>query len=551
MTLDYDEFLAEVQRDAELPRQQDAIRAIRAALETLAERLSGDEARDFARHLPEPVRPWLHDGEVAEPFGVEEYLERLAERESVDEGEAVRHAVAVFAALRRATGPDELRRLESELPKDFRSLLAAAGAAVEPDGGPPPAETFILRVVAYGALDLSSAWAAAEAVLEVLGERLSAGEAEDLAARLPDELAEWLRRGERRTNGRAASLDVEAFVERVAEREDVSPAAARRHVRAVLLAVRDVAGERELDDALAQLPRAYRSLLRNDGDAERRSRRGRMPDLSAAPLTPETVELHAPDDLPDAAAAATRARMASLQRFTDAPLLNARLTLRRPRTHASRVRWVADASILLDGRLLAAHATGPSPLAAADTVVERLRRQIRRAAGAEIALRNEPRVIARALRDLPNELGHRATAEVLPTKPGDRRLVHRIVRPPLPVSLADAAADLVDRDWEFRLFLEQNTGEWLFLHRRDDDRLGLMHPPSVPVPDVAEDVMVVEPMRFSDPLALEEAQELLEQLGARYLYFVDAADGRPKVLYLRHDGDLGLMEPEREAAEPH
>jgi hypothetical protein len=27
---------------------------------------------------------------------------------------------------------------------------------------------------------------------------------------------------------------------------------------------------------------------------------------------------------------------------------------------------------------------------------------------------------------------------------------------------------------------------------------------------------------------------------------VDAADGRAKVLYLRHDGDLGLMEPVRE-----
>jgi Uncharacterized conserved protein (DUF2267) len=59
MTLDYDEFLAEVQR-AELSGQDDAIRAIRAALETLAERSSGDEVRDLARHLPEPVRPCLH-----------------------------------------------------------------------------------------------------------------------------------------------------------------------------------------------------------------------------------------------------------------------------------------------------------------------------------------------------------------------------------------------------------------------------------------------------------------------------------------------------------
>jgi ribosome-associated translation inhibitor RaiA len=261
-------------------------------------------------------------------------------------------------------------------------------------------------------------------------------------------------------------------------------------------------------------------------------------------LTPEAVELHAPGDLPDPTAAAVRERMASLQRFTDEPLLGARLTLRRPQTRAARSRWVADASILLDGRPLAAHATGASAMAAADAVVERLRRQIRRVAGTEVATRDEPRTIARALRDLRDERGHRPSAEVLPTRPGDRRLVHRIALAPLPVSLADAAADLVDRDWEFRLFLEQDTGQWLFLHRRDDDRLGLVHPPWVPVPDVAEDVMVAEPMRFPDPLTLEEAQDALERLGERHLYFVDAADERPKVLYLRHDGDLGLIEPE-------
>jgi hypothetical protein len=62
--------------------------------------------------------------------------------------------------------------------------------------------------------------------------------------------------------------------------------------------------------------------------------------------------------------------------------------------------------------------------------------------------------------------------------------------------------------------------------------------------------MVVEPMRFPAPLTLTEAQDALEQLGPRYLYFVDAADRRPKVLYLRHDGDLGLMEPEHELGEP-
>jgi hypothetical protein len=35
----------------------------------------------------------------------------------------------------------------------------------------------------------------------------------------------------------------------------------------------------------------------------------------------------------------------------------------------------------------------------------------------------------------------------------------------------------------------------------------------------------------------------MDVLNHRFLYFVDAADGRGKVLYLRHDGDYGLVEP--------
>ncbi|MDT4935327.1 MAG: Sigma 54 modulation/S30EA ribosomal protein terminus [Pseudonocardiales bacterium] len=35
----------------------------------------------------------------------------------------------------------------------------------------------------------------------------------------------------------------------------------------------------------------------------------------------------------------------------------------------------------------------------------------------------------------------------------------------------------------------------------------------------------------------------MDWLNHRFLYFIDAADGRGKVLYLRHDGDYGLVVP--------
>ena len=42
-----------------------------------------------------------------------------------------------------------------------------------------------------------------------------------------------------------------------------------------------------------------------------------------------------------------------------------------------------------------------------------------------------------------------------------------------------------------------------------------------------------------DPLTLNGARTEMDVLNHRFLYFIDAEDGRGKVLYLRHDGDHG------------
>jgi hypothetical protein len=49
--------------------------------------------------------------------------------------------------------------------------------------------------------------------------------------------------------------------------------------------------------------------------------------------------------------------------------------------------------------------------------------------------------------------------------------------------------------------------------------------------------------RYSGPIKLDDARSDMDELNDRFLYFVDVDDGRGKVLYLRHDGDYGLVEP--------
>ncbi len=215
----------------------------------------------------------------------------------------------------------------------------------------------------------------------------------------------------------------------------------------------------------------------------------------------------------------------SLERYVDEPILDPRLTVRREGR-----RYVADADLRFRGRVLAAHAAGPTADAAAEAVVERLRRQLRRVVDADVALRNEPRTIEPALRP---ERSHKP--------PEEREIIRRRPYLDAPLSTVDAIDELLDLDVEFLLFTHVRTGEDVVMHRRDDGRFGLIFPAGSVLAD-EDDVVVPMPDRHGRPVALAEAREEMDLAEHRFVYFVDAADGRGKVLYLRHDGDYGLVE---------
>src|SRR4051794_24200779 len=113
----------------------------------------------------------------------------------------------------------------------------------------------------------------------------------------------------------------------------------------------------------------------------------------SAPAETFPVEITAPRDLSDGTREKIREELEKLARYTDEPIKLIRLTLRHPDARPARSRWEADATLETVGRQLAAHATTADPVQAAREVAPRLRRQMRRAADAEAALRNEPRVI--------------------------------------------------------------------------------------------------------------------------------------------------------------
>ena len=263
--VDYEHFIATVQHEAGIPEKQ-AERAVAATLATLAERISGGEAEDIAKQLPTELRRLLADGSNAQAFDLEEFVRRVADREGVTLDSAEQHARAVFSALGRAVTHDEIADMASELPKDFEPLVTAAESRPAPADPPPPGvvmrfEHFIERVARRAGLARDEAVRATQAVLEALGERISAGQVDDLAARLPVELEQPLKRGKARSKGAARPLSLDEFVRAIADREGATADEAQEHARAVLATLREAVGEKEFADTVAQLPKEYAPVL--------------------------------------------------------------------------------------------------------------------------------------------------------------------------------------------------------------------------------------------------------------------------------------------------
>lgn len=264
----YETFISTVEQGAHIPGDE-AERAACATLQTLSERISGGETEDIARRLPDRLQSCLTPAEEQDTFHLDEFLRRLSERAAVDEPAAQRDARAVFSALFRAVGPEEFHDMRSELPKDFDPLLDAALRDASPlvtgETEPRPSmsfDEFVERVADRADVDRQRALRAIEVVLQVLAIRITAGQVDDLAARLPAELRAPLDRGLAESGPTARALTLDRFVREVAQREDVSTEEAADHIRAVMTTVREAVGEQEFRDTLAQLPDEFAPLLR-------------------------------------------------------------------------------------------------------------------------------------------------------------------------------------------------------------------------------------------------------------------------------------------------
>ncbi|HEX5542216.1 MAG TPA: DUF2267 domain-containing protein [Micromonospora sp.] len=118
-------------------------------------------------------------------------------------------------------------------------------------------EHFLAKVEQRASIPSQQAEECVRLTLEALADRLTAGEALDLAAQLPKPMQAALRS---RTES-SQRFGAEEFIRRVAACTGADERRAKQIVRSVFGTLREAVSSGEFDDIMAQLPRDFRGLV--------------------------------------------------------------------------------------------------------------------------------------------------------------------------------------------------------------------------------------------------------------------------------------------------
>jgi uncharacterized protein (DUF2267 family) len=126
--MEYNEFITHVQSLAQSNSREEAERATRATLETITQRIPGDEFKEVAAELPQELAQSLQrrEGEISEPFNLQEFISRVSQRENIEPTTTVIHVRAVFAVLQNAINPDKFSKFHNYFDHDYEELFTTS-----------------------------------------------------------------------------------------------------------------------------------------------------------------------------------------------------------------------------------------------------------------------------------------------------------------------------------------------------------------------------------------------------------------------------------------
>ena len=127
--MDYSQFIGQVQHRLELGTQGKTVRAIRATLTTVGERLQEGEAQDLAGPLPMEIDWYLESAESGQRFDFDEFVDRVGERANADDQDALFYSQAIMSLVAELVPGGEMQQVRDQLPDDYDPLWNLVGEA--------------------------------------------------------------------------------------------------------------------------------------------------------------------------------------------------------------------------------------------------------------------------------------------------------------------------------------------------------------------------------------------------------------------------------------
>jgi len=121
--MNYKEFMGNAQHRLELDELGPAVRATRAVLTTLGERIGPGEASGLASPLPMEVDRYLTDADSGETFGYHEFVDRVAQRGGVDGSDANYYAETIVGLVGEVVPAGNIEKVRNQLPEEFAPLF--------------------------------------------------------------------------------------------------------------------------------------------------------------------------------------------------------------------------------------------------------------------------------------------------------------------------------------------------------------------------------------------------------------------------------------------
>jgi uncharacterized protein (DUF2267 family) len=254
--LQYRPFVQRVSALTGIPEAEADV-AVQAVMKTLAEQISEKETHDLWSQLPselDPARRALAGHGL--DYDADRFVKQVAAREGVPLDAAREHVAATFDTLQHAVSAGELEDILPAFMRDDAFLQLWASAPQPPSVGASIGYgEFVGRVQTLAGSSWEAAQRLVEGTLATLAERITSGEAQQLAAYLPSELQLPVEA----TSSPAEPFDLQEMLRRVHERTGLSLPEA--DPRPVLRALREAVPDDEIHDVLSQLPDEIKVLF--------------------------------------------------------------------------------------------------------------------------------------------------------------------------------------------------------------------------------------------------------------------------------------------------